>query len=300
MQRPLSFFQGSEFPRLLALTVVMVAGWGFVWRYGHKAAEPVEPPVAVMEKPQALKPDTSIEFESVTDRTTLGLRDNAAYALLLERARTHNAADLATAARRDVVLSLLWDRPSNYRGVPIHLLGTALRIIRYPSKLSKDGWLYEAWIISPDTPLVPFVCVFEEPPKGLPLGADISERVVFNGYFLKIMKYQSANANRGAPVLIGRIGWEPREPAPVEPIDPGTTLRWSLVILAGMFVISLFRWLLQLKRLFGGPTPSRAVPRSSPSEELDPEAFQKWLHDQAASDEMPAKTHEEMDRDSNS
>ena len=34
----------------------------------------------------------------------------------------------------------------------------------------------------------------------------MSERVVFNGYFLKIWKYEAADTARGAPLLVGRIG----------------------------------------------------------------------------------------------
>ena len=83
--------------------------------------------------------------------------------------------------------------------MPIHLLGTARRVLRFESKLSKTGWLYEAWIVTPDAPKFPYTCVFEEAPEGFPLGADVSERVVFNGYFLKIMKYQAGDVARGAP-----------------------------------------------------------------------------------------------------
>ena len=93
--------------------------------------------------------------------------------------------------------------------MPIHLLGTARRVLRFESKLSKTGWLYEAWIVAPDAPKFPYTCVFEEAPEGFPLGADVSERVVFNGYFLKIMKYQAGDVARGAPVLVGQIGWAP-------------------------------------------------------------------------------------------
>ena len=56
------------------------------------------------------------------------------------------------------------------------------------------------------------MCVFEDPPAGFPIGANVSERVVFNGYFLKLMKYQAGDTTRGAPLLVGRIGWQPSEP----------------------------------------------------------------------------------------
>ena len=93
--------------------------------------------------------DRAEEFETVTDRTPMSFRDNAAYAYLLEKARKLSPAELAAQSRRDILLTHIWERPELYRGVPIHLLGTARRVLRFESKLSQSGWLYEAWIISP-------------------------------------------------------------------------------------------------------------------------------------------------------
>ena len=45
----------------------------------------------------------------------------------------------------------------------------------------------------PDATKYPYSCVFEDAPDGFPLGADVFERVVFNGYFLKIMKYEAGD-----------------------------------------------------------------------------------------------------------
>ena len=83
-----------------------------------------------------------------------------------------------------------------------------MRVLRYESKLSKTGWLYEAWIFTPTPARYPYCCVFEDVPEGLPVGPNVSERVVFNGYFLKLMSYQAGDVPRGAPVLVGRIGWD--------------------------------------------------------------------------------------------
>ena len=94
--------------------------------------------------------------------------------------------------------------------MPIHCSARPLRVLRYRSKLSKTGWLYEAWIITPDATRIPVTCVFEEP-RGL---ADRHRRLRARGLqwiFLKIMKYQAGDVARGAPLLVGRIGWEPRD-----------------------------------------------------------------------------------------
>jgi hypothetical protein len=274
VERPTGFFQGSELPRLVVLAVVMVVGWALVWTYAGRPPEPAEPPTAANDNPEPIVPDRSIEFETVTDRTPVGFRDNAAYALLLERARGQTPEQLAAISRRDVFLPHLWQNPESYRGIPIHLLGTALRVLRYPSKLSRTDWIYEASIITPDAPRNPYVCVFEQAPEGLPIGANVSERVVFNGYFLKIWKYQAGDVARGAPLLVGRIGWEPRETA--HGGGASRTLRWSLFAIAAMFLVSLGRWVYQLIRAFTVAPSAGRHSTTPPVAELDPRALHAW------------------------
>ncbi len=275
VRRTSSFFRGSELPRLLFLAAIMIVGWVLVWNYATKLNQAAEQELTVKGKPEAVVADQSVEFETVTDRTPLGFRDNAAYSLLLERARGRNANELAAAARRDVMLPHLWHNPELYRGVPVHLLGTALRVMRYPSKLSPRQWLYEAWIITPESTRAPYVCVFEDAPEGFPIGANVSERVVFNGYFLKLMKYQAGDTQRGAPLLVGRIGWQPSEPA----AKPGenSTLRWTLIILGVMFFASLTRWIFQLRRFLNPPFRSAGSLGKPVTEEIDPVSLDAWV-----------------------
>jgi hypothetical protein len=253
----------------------MVVGWAMVWHFAQKIPPPAEPDLVATEKPEPIVADRSIEFETVTDRTAIGFRDDAAYALLLARARDKSATELAKVSRRDILLPHLWQNPELYRGVPIHLLGTARRVLRYPCKLTPSGWIYEASIITPDATRHPFVCVFEDAPSGLPLGPNLSERVVFNGYFLKIWKYQASDVARGAPLLVGRIGWDPRETSSTG--GDNSTLRWSLIAIAVMFVISLGRWAYQLYRLFTVPPVSALLSPGSPTEEVDASALDDWV-----------------------
>ena len=83
MERPSAFFRGSELPRLLVLGVIMVAGWGLFVRFANRPPAQPEPPVTAGHNPEPIVADRSVEFESVTDRTPVEFRDNAAYALLL-------------------------------------------------------------------------------------------------------------------------------------------------------------------------------------------------------------------------
>jgi hypothetical protein len=282
MVRPkTSFFRGSELPRLLVLVAVLVVGVGWFWQYARRGPIPVQPPVVADEHPKPIETDRSVEFETVTDRTPMTLRDNAAYALLLDRARARTPGELAQESRRDILMTHLWERPERYRGVPIHLDGTALRVLRYESKLSKTGWLYEAWINTPDSGRFPYTCVFESPPKGFPIGANLSERVVFNGYFLKIMKYEAADVARGAPVIVGRIGWDPSLSSKDEAPGSGSTLKWTLILLAVMICISFARWIATLTRLARQPGSSSRQGAST-TDHIDPDALQLWVESAGA------------------
>ncbi len=274
-----TFFRGSEFSRLVILLAVLVGGiWAF-WQYGRARPIPVVPPAVAGPPPKPVEPDRSVEFESVTDRTPMTLRDTAAYSLLIDRARGKSAVQLAAESRRDLFLTHFWERPEHYRGVPVHIDGTALRVLRYESKLSRTGWLYEAWIETPETGRYPYVCVFEDPPKGFPIGPNLSERVVFNGYFLKIMKYQAGDVARGAPLLIGRIGWDASQSAFAKAPGSGSTLKWTLILLAIMFVVTLTRWLATMRRSFR--RGERAGPRFSPTDEIDADALDHWVRSTA-------------------
>jgi hypothetical protein len=281
------FFRGGELNRLLILAAVMVVGWVAVWQYFQARPQAEEPATKSVAKPEVVVSDKAPEFETVSDRTPLGFRDNAAYSYLLDKARAVPAAELAGKARRDVLLTHLWERPELYRGVPVHILGTARRTLRYESKLSRTGWLYETWVVTPDERKVPYCCVSEEVPEGFPLGANVAETVVFNGYFLKIMRYEATDTVRGSPLLVGKLGWDAPVAGgggPVAPAIPGGAMSprlfWSLVALGVIFLLSFGRWIHQLLSFLRGSRP-RPSPSPRVTEEIHPEALESWVNMQA-------------------
>lgn len=279
------FFRGSELSRLLLLLTLAVAGWVIVWQYWiHRDVGPVEPELMADEAVLPVKPDESPEFDGVTDRTPIELLDMAAYVKLLKEARDTSEADLAKRARRDVVFSHLWERPAHYRGVPVHILGTAMLAKRYDSKLAKNGWLYEVWIVTEDSHPNPIVCVFEDVPKGFPLGTDINERVVFNGYFLKLLRYEAhRNTLRAAPLLIGRIGWTARPSGAGRAKWEGQRpVVWLMLGIGVMFAISFYRWVTGLRRALSVRRTASPL-RGRPTEEIAPDALASYL-DRVADD----------------
>lgn len=284
MNSPNTFFRGSELPRLLVLTAILAGGMVFLWQYLYSGQFIGEPEAVASVPVTPIVPDRSVEFETVSDRTALGLRDMAAYKKLLDQAQGKAPDVLARESRRDVLSIQVWERPQDYRGVPIHILGTVLRAMTYESQLSRSGRLYEAWMVTSDSQRNPYVCVFEDAPKGFPIGDNLSERVVFNGFFLKLMKYRSGKdlGFYTSPVLIGKIGWSPPEVPKGDGM--GGPKLWMATAVGVMFVLSFIRWMTGLRRtLAGRQRPS--LLRERPSEEISPEALAAWADEQAMQNE---------------
>ena len=283
------FFRAGEFPRWLVLAAIMVVGWSF-W---FTAPEPQpEPPRATAGETPPLPPaDAAPIFAGVTDRTPIKLGDTAAYAALLERARTIPPSQLAARSRRDVIFSQLLDRPGRYRGLPIHLQGTAKRILVLDDiapGTSPAGRLYEAWTFTDDSQGFPYVLIFEDAPKALPVGDNVSELIAFNGYFFKLLAYRAADGPRVAPLLIGRIGWRPREtaaPAPVLGL-PRDALRAVVAVLFLLTTLRLLSWASRTRRALTRPGGPTRVP--APIDPIDPAELSDWLARAAQAEPGPA------------
>ena len=182
-------------------------------------------------------------------------------------------------SRRDIVLPHLWQNPELYRGVPIHLLGTALRVLRYPSKLSKTGWIYEASIITPDAHEKPLChACSKKPPRGsrsAPTSPSAWSSTVTSSRSGSTRRLTCRAARRSWSA--GSAGNLASQPAPT-----GKTrlLRWSLIAIAVMFVVSLGRWAYQLYRLFTAPPVSPLLAARSPADEIDTATLEDWANAQ--------------------
>jgi hypothetical protein len=278
-------FRGSEFPRLLLLLGLMVVGWPlalyYVWT---RPPEPAAPrPVAEAPLPP---PDPAPEFQGIEDRRPLLVTDNPAYALLWKRVRETSPAALASRSRRDIVFSQLLGTPARFRGVPIHVEGTARRILlqdEVSPRIVPGGKFYEAYVFTPDSQGYPYLLAFEDAPPGLVAGDNVDVRVWFDGYFLKLMRYQAADVPRVAPLLIGRLGVRAESvPAPATPWGRAS---WPLLALMALFSYVVIRWAFQVKRVLSPSRPARTGP--SPSDAIAPEALEAWVRGEPAGPEPP-------------
>lgn len=286
MSRPrASIFRGSELPRLLILGAIALAGWPMVvlFAQARKPDGPPPPPPVAAATLTPVVADDGVEFQALVDKAPMQGRENAAYAGLLARARTTPPAELQARGRRDVLFTHLWERPERYRGVPVHVEGTALRILTYEvdRALAASGRIYEAWVYADDNRVYPYVLTFEEAPPGLVVGPDLYLKVAFDGYFLKLLGYQAGNKLRAAPMLVGRLQLGASPPAPAAPMVGVRDLsrRYGFLVLLALLVGYLgLRAFFQFRRALA---PARRPPdlpgRSLTPREIDPADLARWL-----------------------
>lgn len=282
-RRPQALFRGSELPRLLILAAIVMAGWPMVLLFAgpHQAAdEPPPPPSVPVEKITKIVPDLGVEFQALRDKRPIETRDSAAYAILLQRTRETSPEELAKQARRDVFWTQLWERPEGYRGVPIHLEGTAKKVLTHEvgEAMSPKGRLFEAWFYSDENRAFPYVVTFEDAPPGLQIGHELNQRVTIDAYFLKLLKYHAGDTYRAAPMLVGRVRWMP---ASVEGPPPMVEARdWAkknavFLLIASLLGYVALRAFFQIRKALTRPSQSAAFRTSS--EGLPPEEVADWL-----------------------
>jgi hypothetical protein len=280
-RRPSSLFRGSELPRFLFLVAILLAGWPMFVIFGREQApENPPPPTVPVSKLEPVEPDEGVEFKAVTDKTTISVRESAAYATLLKRARETSAAELASKARRDVFFANLWGQPEHYRGVPIHLEGTAKKILTHEvgPAMSPTGRLYEVWFYSDENRALPYVLTIEDPPTGLVIGYELNLRVTVDGYFFKLLKYQAGDTLRAAPMLVGRMRWTPTPvstPSPIVEFNRFTKQNVITIVVTMLVAYVLIRVIFQVRK---NMAPTRSSIRvSSFNEGVPPEEVADWL-----------------------
>lgn len=290
-------FHTSELTRLVVLLAILAFGGALFYSSYQKQQQQQnqaqqqrlpkgERPVA--GGPPLPPPAEGLEFTGLLDKTELTPRDNPAYKTLLDWTRATPADRLHRLARRDVLFSQLIELPERYRGIPIHLEGTAKRIMVQEtpgSKLFPKGKYFEAYVTTPDSVYNPYILVFEDAPAGMPIGDQLNEAVAFDGYFFKLLAYRAGDTARFAPLLVGRLRWldeRPNAEAAPAPVNfaIGPYFGWAV---AALIVYLIVRWSYSLLKLLGKPTaPARSGPPVRDA--IEPEELSRWLGDQAKAD----------------
>lgn len=168
-------------------------------------------PVALVEGPNDRDAEEQASFreraELLTDRAPLRPREMIPYWQLMQWSLTEPLAEAERRAGPEPAFSQIWEKPEDFRGQPITLRMHLRRVLQYEAPENPLGLkqVYEGWGWTDHSKSFPYVVVFPELPAGLPVGNEIEADIVFTGYFLKIMGYTAFDANRGAPLLVGRV-----------------------------------------------------------------------------------------------
>jgi len=211
----------------------------------EEVAAQVSPPPAAVEpaREEVLEGPTDLDegqraevaklLAAVTDRQKLVDVEMPAYWRLLGWAQAQSFQELEKRSQRDVALTKLHEQPEKYRGQPIRLRLNVKRILDFDAPQNSVGVkkVYEAWGWTNDSKARPYVVVFSELPAGVKVGTDVDHEVVFAGYFLKWMQYETYQGQKQtAPLLLGRL--KPAAPV-VGPAKAAPWTVWDIAFLAG-------------------------------------------------------------------
>lgn len=158
------------------------------------------------------------QFEALDDGEFLQAQDMPAYWRLMRWARSLSFAEMEERAKLDVPFVKLFDAKElkEHRGelirLPMPKKGTVhiRRVVAWDQKGKKNSagveTVYEVWGTTDESKSNPYCLACSELPPEIPPDAEAFSEGIFVGYFLKVVKYNSADQKqRGAPMLIGRI-----------------------------------------------------------------------------------------------
>lgn len=254
---------------------------------------------AVANKPETIVPGPNEEdgdallklrksLGVVEDKTPLQPHEMLAYWQLMAWSRTRPFADFEKTAQRDVPFAQLWAEPDLFRGHAIRLRMHVRRILKFtveknPLELKE---VFELWGWTEDSRSYPFVVVLPELPAGLKVGTDVSGEVVFVGYFLKWMSYQTFDTKKVnySPLLVGRC----RTVAAAGPRSAASGWEAAfLVIAAGIGVLGFTSWYF----LNSSKRGRLALPPSATLPDSLPESFFKMADQEPSPNDSPADTN---------
>jgi hypothetical protein len=276
---------------------IVLVGWPWLILSAQSDGPQPKPPAPLLT-PDKIAPvvsDDGIEFQAIVDKAPVLPRESAAYGKLLEKVRDTSPQDLSKQARRDIFFTHVWERPEKYRGVPIHLQGTAKKIITYEvsKAMAPSERLYEIWFFSDENKSFPYVVVIQDTPPGLIVGDEIEARVTVDGYFLKLMGYRAGDHLRAAPMLVGRVKFAPAPTAAPSALTelkrlPKREITIGVLILLLLYIAA--RVFFQVRKVRGMSRPESSL-TSMAGEPLPPEQLAEWLHSLPDEPEEQTKDH---------
>ncbi len=220
--------------------------------------------VADEEVPEemAVRLDKSYPYwEGVHDKKPFVSQDEnddeyTAYNVTVKQAAKFSSEVLAKYSRKDVVFAdMLSDRRNSYLRELLHVEGTLVRLrkIEATERLkatSSIKELYEGWIVDHTHNDHLIEVVFIDLPEGMKPGELINYRVTFDGYYFKLLRYDSNEKDKNkkpvqrmAPLLIGRSIEMLDVASPWSLANPLIPAMMGMLVVLAIGVVILIIWL---------------------------------------------------------
>lgn len=180
----------------------------------------------------------------------LGQEEMPLYWRLFGWVRRQSFSGLRQRAMNDAALNQFMLSPDATRGRLVQLKLNVRRILRYDAPENSAGVkdVYEIWGWTDESQAWPYVVVVPQLPAGMPIGSKVYERATFVGYFYKLQGYMAAGAGPNdkplsAPLLIGRIAWQPAAVVKKSEAD-STWVCWlgAVAVIFGIVRLGVWRY----------------------------------------------------------
>jgi hypothetical protein len=309
---PTSMFQVAELRRLIVSMMMLLiigmlifqSGQSDHWRWltnaigqPPKESKSPPPPLPKATGPTDEDPDEAAaaqeEYQVLDDGTeALSQVEMTPYDRMVFWVKNQSFERLYRRAKKDLWYTDLYDSPDQHRG---DLVALNVEIRRAHTKYEKRyGFnLTEAWGQTEESRDRLYDFIVLDYPKEMHEGNDLHIKAKFAGYFLKLQGYQPGMAKLGArpekaPLLIGRLEWEP---SAVPEANSSREWYWLAAILTMLGLVFGIRFL--HAKLRGKETVSRPGMTLAPTDEVIP--IDVWLEqsDFSAKDSDAQPNHED-------
>lgn len=215
------------------------------------------------------------QFRDILDKQPINVEDMPSYWRLFRWSRAQSQDELLKRSVKNPFYTQIWETPAKNRGKPYTLKLYVKRVLSHEPEENSAGVkkVYELWGVTEESRGNLFVVVTDQLPPGFPEGDKVEEIALFTGYFLKILGYQAFDAQRGAPLLVGKIKANPARQGGAKKPPVAQDMMW-LTVVAGMLICG-FLWVSQYI-----PWPWRTAPAQPGRENIiriSEQDVESWL-----------------------
>jgi hypothetical protein len=217
-------------------------------------------------------------FSVLRDKHPMTPAEMPAYWKLFLWTQSQSFAELQRRAERNPFFTRFWEDSAKRRGKIVELKLDIRRVLSHDAPENPLGVtkVYELWGVTNESRGHPYVVVTSELPAEIPEGASVYAKGLFAGYFLKVLGYQAADTNRGAPLLVGRIRALPMPPSPHVDAATNRTQFWQCVLVGSVLLVAFlgFQYLKSRSRSKSRKNMPHSVPHSEAEDDTE-----AWLAD---------------------